>query len=432
MNTYLYKEAILMTSLDYAKKMDQQDPLKHYKHKFSIQENIYYMDGNSLGLCSVNAKDSLMDVLNEWSNEGIKIWGSRGGKYYNYPQLLGEKMSKLIKANPEEVVAMGSITSNLHQLLATFYRPTKTRYKIVVDELNFPSDIYAVKSILELQGQSIESALKVIKSRDGKFLDEKDIIEAMDEDVAVALLPSVLYRSAQILDMESITAAAHKKGAIIGWDLAHGIGAIPYDFSKSEPDFAVWCTYKYLNGGPGSTAGLYVNRRHFGKSVGLKGWFGCSPEKQFAMSHDFYAAEDARAFLQGTPNMLSMAPLEGALDMFIEAGMENLREKSLLLTDYLVELIEEKLTPLGFSVGSPLEHKERGGHIALEHDDAYPISIAMRNEGVIPDFRDPNVIRLAPVAFYIGFEDVYRVVEIIEKIVKEGTYKEAKSDELVY
>ena len=421
-----------MTSLEYAKKMDQKDPLKNFKSRFSVQKDTYYMDGNSLGLCSVDAKDTLIDVLNEWRNEGIKIWGSRDGKFYNYPQLLGEKMSRLINAKAEEVVAMGSITSNLHQLLATFYHPSKTRFKILVDELNFPSDIYAVKSILELHGQTIDTSLKVVKSRDGKFLDEEDIIDAMNEDVAIALLPSVLYRSAQILDMESITAGAHKKGVIIGWDLAHGIGAIPYDFSKSEPDFAVWCTYKYLNGGPGSTAGLYVNRRHFGKSVGLKGWFGCAPEKQFQMSHDFYGADDARAFLQGTPNMLSMAPLEGALDMFLEAGMENLRKKSLLLTDYLVELIEEKLAPLGFAVGSPIEHKKRGGHVALEHDDAYQISIAMRKEGVIPDFRDPNVIRLAPVPFYIGFEDVYRVVEIIEKIAKEGKYKEAKSDELVY
>ncbi|MDY0236526.1 MAG: kynureninase [Gudongella sp.] len=421
-----------MSSLDYAKEMDQKDPLKDYKSKFSVQENIYYMDGNSLGLCSVDAKDSLIDVLNEWSNEGIKIWGSRGGKFYNYPQFLGEKMSKLINARPEEVVAMGSITSNLHQLLATFYHPTKTKYKILVDELNFPSDIYAVKSILELKGQNLEDSLKVIKSHDGKFLDEQDIIDAMDDDVAIALLPSVLYRSAQVLDMDTITAAAHKRGVIIGWDLAHGIGAIPYDFSKSEPDFAVWCTYKYLNGGPGSTAGLYVNRRHFGKSVGLKGWFGCTPEKQFVMSHNFCGAEDARAFLQGTHSMLAMAPLEGSLDMFLEAGMDKLREKSLLLTDFLVKLIEEKLLSLGFTVGSPLEHKNRGGHIALEHDDAYQISIAMRKEGVIPDFRDPNVIRLAPVAFYVGFEDVYRVVEIIEKIAKEGKYKEAKSDELVY
>lgn len=421
-----------MSNLDYAKKMDQNDPLRDYKSKFSLQEGTYYMDGNSLGLSSVDSKNSLIDVLNEWATEGIKIWGTKSGKYYNYPQFLGEKMSRLINSKAEEVVAMGSITSNLHQLLATFYKPSKTRYKILVDELNFPSDIYAVKSILELHGQDLDASLKVVKSRDGKFLDEKDIIDAMDDDVAVALLPSVLYRSAQILDMESVTAAAHKNGIVIGWDLAHGIGAIPYDFSKSQPDFAVWCTYKYLNGGPGSTAGLYVNQRHFGKSVGLKGWFGCSPEKQFQMSHDFHGAADARAFLQGTPNMLSMAPLEGALDMFLQAGMENLRKKSLLLTDYLVKLIEEKLVPLGFTVGSPIDHKKRGGHIALEHDDAYQISIAMREAGVIPDFRDPNVIRLAPVAFYIGFEDVYRVVEIIEKIAIEGKYKEAKSDELVY
>lgn len=421
-----------MRNLEEARKLDAKDALFQYRNRFALEEGILYMDGNSLGLCSIDAKETLFDVLDVWEKEGIKIWGAHEGKYYQYPRFLGEKMSQLIGAYADEVVAMGSITSNLHQALTTFYQPNETRYKILVDELNFPSDIYAVQSVIGLKGLTLEKALKTVKSQDGRTLEEDDIIEAMTDDVALVLMPSVLYRSAQVLDMKKITAAAHERGILIGWDLAHGIGAITYDFKNVNPDFAVWCTYKYLNGGPGATAGLYINRRHFGGEVGLKGWFGCKPEKQFAMSHTFFAADDAGAFLQGTPNMLSMAPLEGALDMFLEVGMDKLREKSLALTDYLAELIEERLVPLGFSNGTPMEPHRRGGHIALEHDDAYRISLAMRTAGVVPDYRAPNVIRLAPVPLYVGFEDVYRVVEIIEDIVKKGTYKDASSDQLVY
>lgn len=421
-----------MTHINDARKMDEMDELYTYRDRFALEEGVYYMDGNSLGLCSIDAKETLLDVLDVWEKEGIKIWGTQEGKYYQYPRFLGEKMRRLIGANADEVVAMGTITSNLHQALTTFYKPTEKRYKILVDDLNFPSDIYAVQSVIELNGLSLEKALKKVVSKDGKTLDEDEIIRAMTEDVALILLPSVLYRSAQILNMKEITQAAHDRGILIGWDLAHGIGAIPYDFKDINPDFAVWCTYKYLNGGPGSTAGLYINRRHFGENVGLKGWFGCKPETQFAMSHTFDPAMDARAFLQGTPNMLSMAPLEGSLNLFLEIGMEKLRTKSLALTSFLADLIEERLKPLGFSNGTPMDPTKRGGHIALEHQDAYLISLAMRKAGVIPDFREPNIIRLAPVPLYVGFEDVYCVVEIIEKIMMDKTYKDVHSTEQVY
>lgn len=421
-----------MRDLDYAKQMDATDALYQYRNRFALEEGIYYMDGNSLGLCSIDAKETLLDVLAIWEKEGIKIWGTQDGKFYHYPRFLGEKMSQLIGAHADEVVAMGSITSNLHQALTSFYKPNEKRYKILVDALNFPSDIYAVQSVITLKGLTLDHALKKVESQDGRTLDENDIIAAMTEDVALILLPSVLYRSAQVIDMKKITRAARERGIIIGWDLAHGIGAIEYNFKDVNPDFAVWCTYKYLNGGPGATAGLYINRRHFGTEAGLKGWFGCQPEKQFIMSHTFYGAEDAGAFLQGTPNMLAMAPLEGSLNMFLEVGMEKLREKSLALTTYLSELIEMRLKHLGFANGTPMEAHRRGGHIALEHDEAYRISLAMRSAGVVPDYREPNVIRLAPVPLYVGFEDVYRVVEIIEDVVVSGKYQDASSDQLVY
>lgn len=421
-----------MTSLKYAKTMDSKDHLLPYKSKFLIPSKTYYMDGNSLGLCSQDSKTTLLETLEDWIEFGIQIWGIKEGKYYNYPRTLGAKMSQLIGARPHEVVCMGSITSNLHQLLATFYKPTENKYKILVDDLNFPSDIYAVKSILELKGFDLEESLVSVHSNDGRYLDEQEIIRAMDDKVALILLPSVLYRSAQVLDIEKITKEAHKRDILIGWDLAHGIGALVYDFNKIQPDFAVWCTYKYLNGGPGSSAGLYVNQKHFDKTVGLKGWFGSLPTKQFEMSHDFISANDAGAYLQGTPNILSMASLEGALDLFIETGMDQLRKKSLDLTDYLIRLIDDELERYGFKVGSPREHFKRGGHVALEHDKAYEISLAMRKAGVVPDYRAPNVIRLAPVPMYVSFEDVYHVVQIIKEIMEAEQYLNQESDQLVY
>jgi kynureninase len=401
--------------------MDQTDTLSHYKSRFYLEKDTFYMDGNSLGLMSKDAEESMFKVMTDWKIEGIKIWGAKEGKYFMYPQQLGAKMSDLIHAKPEEVIALGSITTNIHQILTTLYQPTETRYKILVDELNFPTDIYAVKSVLRLKGY--EHALDVIKSEDGKTLSEETIIAHMNDDVAVILLPAVLYRSAQLLDMKRLTMEAHKRGILIGWDLAHSIGAVNHDFNSFEPDFAVWCTYKYLNGGPGSVGGLYINRRHFDKSAGLQGWFGNKNDSQFQLRNSIDQTADASGWLQGTPHIMSLAALEGSLDMYLEAGIDNLRKKSLKLTDYLMAQINERLLTYGFTIGNPLESDRRGGHVCLEHDDAYRISSALRDYGVIPDFREPNVIRLAPVPLYVSFEDVYHVVEIIVAIVKNNKHE---------
>lgn len=409
-------------TLEGAKNLDATDPLRSYRTRFAIQPHEIYMDGNSLGLCSIDAKEALVDLLEVWEAEGIKIWGAADGKYFRYPKVIASMMSHLINAAPEEVAVMGSITTNLHQMLATFYEPSETRYKILVDELTFPTDIYAVESVLELKGYRVEDSLVRIRSKDGRTLDEEDIVNAMNEDIALILLPSVLYRSSQLLDMKRITHAAHQRHILIGWDLAHSIGSVPHDFNEIQPDFAVWCTYKYLNGGPGSTAGLYVNRRHFGKPAGLRGWFGNKDETQFLMRHAFDQDPTAWGMLQGTPHIFSMAPLEGALKPFLSAGMGPLREKSLKLTGYLMALIDQMLSPYGYTVGNPRDDARRGGHVALEHAEAYRISLALRDLGVVPDYREPNVIRLAPVPLYVSFEDVFRVASLLERIAKERLY----------
>ncbi|HZH92789.1 MAG TPA: kynureninase [Tissierellaceae bacterium] len=414
--------------LEFAKAMDEKDVLKGFRARFYIHEDEIYMDGNSLGLASRDAEDSLQNMLRVWKEEAIRIWGAEDGRYFNYSKVLAEKAKDLINADAEEIIFMGSITTNIHQALATFYKPTEDRYKIIVDELNFPSDIYATKSIIELKGYSIEDALVRIGTRDGRTILEEDIIAEMKDDVALILLPSVLYRSSQLLDMERITREAHDRNILVGWDLAHSMGSVPHDFKKIDPDFAVWCTYKYLNGGPGATAGMFINKRHFGESSGLKGWFGSKDESQFLMSHDFDQDRDANGWLLGTHSLFSMAPIEGSLDMFNEAGMDNIRKKSLHITAYLMYLIDSKLARYGYSVGNPRENSRRGGHVALEHEEAYRISLALRDNKVIPDYREPNVIRLAPIALYNTYQEVYRLVEILEEIVVSKAYEKYTLD----
>ncbi|MTK12791.1 MAG: kynureninase [Clostridiaceae bacterium] len=409
--------------LEFAKELDKLDKLHNIRDRFYQNEGEIYMDGNSLGLSSKDAEESLLNVFNVWRKEGIKIWGVEDGRYFNFPKNLAEKLKNLINADANEIIVMGSTTSNIHQGLATFYKPKKERYKIIVDELNFPTDIYAVKSMINLKGYNVEDALIEIKSRDGRTICEEDIISKMEDDVALILLPSVLYRSAQLLDMELITSEAHKRGIVIGWDLCHSMGSVPHDFKKIDPDFAVWCSYKYLNAGPGTTAGMYINKKHFNKSTGLRGWFGCKDESQFLMSHDFDQDKDANGWLLGTHNMFSMAPLDGVLNIFNEVGMESIRAKSLHITAYLMYLIDNKLSKYGYSIGNPREDHRRGGHVCLEHDEAYRISLALRDNNVIPDYREPNVIRLAPIALYTSYEEVYNLVEILEKIVKDKEFE---------
>lgn len=409
--------------IDYAKEMDSQDQLKSFKERFYLGEGELYFDGNSLGPYSKDAEEAIYNMLDVWKKEKILMWNIEDGRYFKYPQYLGSLFTPLVNADANEITVTNSTTINIHQALATFYKPTKNRYKILVDDLNFPTDIHAAVSQVKLKGLDPEDAIKIVKSRDGRIIEEDDIIDALTEDVAVALLPSLLYRSAQLLDMEKVTKVAHEKGIIIGWDLCHSIGSVPHDFKKIDPDFAVWCTYKHLACGPGSNAALYINKKHFGTEPGLAGWHGNKKETQFLLKHEHDPEKDVDAGLTGTPNMLSMAPIEGVVKLFNEAGIDNIRKKSLELTDYLIFLIEERLAKYGFANGTPIDHKRRGGHVALEHKEAYRICLALKEKKVIPDFREPNVIRLAPVALYCSFEDIYKLVDILEEIAITKAYE---------
>ncbi|HLR04086.1 MAG TPA: kynureninase [Virgibacillus sp.] len=407
----------------YAERMDNNDELRSFQKEFYIPENTIYLDGNSLGLLSKRAEQSLYKLLESWKTFAIDGWTEGEHPWYYLSENLGEKTSPLIGASPDEVLITGSTTLNLHQLISSFYTPKDHRSKILADELNFPSDIYAMKSQIVLKGFEPDKALIQVKSDDGHTFNTKTIIDHMTDDIALIVLPSVLYRSGQILDMETLTKEAHKRNILIGFDLCHSIGAIPHKLSEWDVDFAFWCTYKHLNAGPGSVGGLYVNEKHFGKTPGLAGWFSSDKTKQFDMEHDLTPAGDAGAYQIGTPHVLSAAPLIGSLEMFQEAGIENIRKKSLQLTDFMMRLVRSQLADYDFNIANPVDDLERGGHIFLEHPEAARISKALKQDGVIPDFRNPNGIRLAPVALYNSFTDVWKAVQILKTIMDEDRYK---------
>lgn len=409
-----------------AKQLDEMDSLARFKQEFYQTDNQIYMDGNSLGLMSKRAEAKLLEVAESWKIHGIDGWMEGNDPWFTMAEDLSARIAPLVGAKPHEVMVTGSITSNIHQMLSTVFHPTAERFAIVVDELNFPSDIYAVESHLRLRGLDPETCMKKVKSRDGYTLELQDILNELTDEVALIMLPSVLYRSGQLLPIREITAAAHEKGILAGFDLAHSIGALPHELHDSGADFAVWCHYKYMNSGPGGTGGLYIHERHHQLLPGIAGWFGSDKTKQFDMDHSFTKAEGAGAYQIGTPNIFSMAPLLGSIEIFEEADIQAVRQKSLGLTNWLRDLIAQHIPAL--EDVTPLEDEARGGHIALAHEEAARICKALKEAGVVPDFRAPNIIRLAPVALYTSYGDVSEVVVRLKRIMDNEVYKKFSND----
>jgi kynureninase len=400
---------------------DARDPLASFRDRFYIPDGTLYFDGNSLGLLSREAEQAVLHALEAWRTRAIDGWLSGDRPWFHIGEELGALQANLVGALPSELVVTGSITTNLHALLATFFQPSGERTKIVADELDFPSDLYALQSHLRLRGFNPSEHLVLVPSRDGRTIDEADIEEALARpDVALAWLPSVLYRSGQLLDIERLTRAAHAHDLPIGFDCAHSAGCVPHRLHDWGVDFGVWCTYKYLNAGPGSVGSLYVHERHFGRSPGLAGWWGSDKERQFEMAPEFTPASGAGAWQISTPSVLGAAALYGSLQVIHEAGLDRLREKSVALTALLIELAERDLVPLGYSIGTPCEAQRRGGHVAIEHPRAAHIVDALKARGIVPDFRMPNVIRLAPVPLYTRFSDVGKLVVALQEIAERG------------
>ena len=414
----------------YALELDAKDPLAGYKERFYHLPRAIYMDGNSLGLMSKDAERALNRVVEEWKTLGIKGWNSAKIPWITYAEKLGELQAPLVGAETEEVVVTGGTTINLHTLVASFYKPMGKKTKIIADELNFPSDLYALSAQVRLRGGDPDEDLILVESHDGLLIEEDDIIDVMGSEVQLALLPSVYYRSGQLLDMKRLTEEAHNRGIIIGFDCSHSVGVVPHNFNDWDTDFAFWCNYKYMNGGPGSTGSIYVNKKHFGARPGLAGWFGNDRSTMFEMRTEFEPAGTASAWQIGTTTMLSTAPIEGSILMMREVGIENIREKSLKITGYLMFLIDEMLSeePYNYGIATPREPDRRGGHVGVTHEDAWRINQALIDRGVIPDFRPPNIIRLAPIPLYTSYYDIWKVSQHLQAVVDEEEYKRYSSD----
>lgn len=419
-------------SLTIAKELDDSDSIAGFRDRFYRPGGKIYLDGNSLGLLSRDAERSLLGVLEKWKTGGIGGWLEGDSPWFTMAEALSARVAKLVGADADEVAIANSMTINLHQLLATLYKPKAKRTKVLIDAHSFPTDRYALRSHLRLRGLNADEHIVIVPAGESRFLDEDQIEKALtNPELQMALFPSVVYTTGQLLDLKRLCRAAQANGVIIGLDMSHSVGVIPHALDDWGADFAGWGHYKWLNAGPGSVAGLYLNRRHFNASgvvdAGLAGWWSVHKDSMFEMSDEFFPGMGASALQIGTPAVLSMAPIDGALLSIEEAGPERIREKSLAMTNFLIELADAELADFGFRVGTPREAERRGGHVSLEHDEAQPISMALRARGVIPDFRKPNVIRFAPSPLYNTFKEVWEAVRILKDIVATGTHKNFES-----
>jgi kynureninase len=404
-----------------AAELDAADPLASFAAEFHKPPGVIYLDGNSLGLMCKSAEASLNEAVESWRTRAILGWTEGPDPWFEMSRKAGRLLAPLLGTEPANVMVGQSTTVNLHQLLATYYDPTGAAPRILIDEWCFPSDRYAVESHLRLRGRDPATDLVVIRYRD-HVLSEAHILAEADNGVGLAVLPSVVYRTGQLLDMRSLTWEARKRQVIVLWDCSHSAGVVPHRFGADEIDLAFGCTYKFLNGGPGAVGWLYVNPMFLGAEPGLAGWFGSDPARQFEMSAEFTPAADAGRFLIGTPHVLSLAPLIGALGLVKRAGLDIIRQKSLDLTGLILARVENKLQQFCVRIVTLREKDRRGGHVTLAHPAAGKLSRALRARGVIPDYRPSDLLRLAPAPLYTSFAECERAVDILEEILATGDY----------
>ena len=401
--------------------LDAADPLAPFRAEFFLPPGQIYLDGNSLGPLSRRAEAHLARVVAEWRTLGIGGWTDAAPPWLTLAETVAEKLAPLVGATPDEICVTGQTTSNLHQLLATLFEPAHpTRRVILGDALNFASDTYALARHLRLRGLDPDAHLRLVPARDSRALWLDDLLNAFTADVQLAVLPAVVFTSGQLLDVATLTRKARARGILIGWDCSHSIGAVPHTLGGVDgPDFAFWCNYKWLSAGPGAVGGLFLHRRHHGRAPGLAGWWGVRLDRRFAMAPTHEPATAAAALHIGTPHLLSLAPLLGSLELIAEAGgVAALRAKSLALTEFLLARCDAELAPLGFSIATPRSPTARGGHLALAHPDAWRICQALKAAGVIPDFRGPDLIRLAPSPLFNTFAECAATVSRLAHIVR--------------
>jgi kynureninase len=415
-------------TLEFAKQLDAADPLKEYRDKFYFpmmhgRETVYFT-GNSLGLQPKTTQDYVLDELEDWATFGVEGHFHARKPWLSYHEQFAEPVSKIVGALPEEVVVMNQLTVNLHLLLVSFYRPAKARYKILCEAKAFPSDQYALESQVKFHNLDPADAIIEIGPREGEhIIRHEDILEAIEKNkdsISLVMIGGVNYYNGQVFDMKAITEAGHKAGAIVGFDLAHAAGNLKMELHNWNVDFACWCSYKYLNSGPGGVSGVYINKRHLNKPeiIRFAGWWGHDKETRFKMEKGFIPMPTAEAWQMSNAPVLSMAAHKAAVDIFDEAGMEALVTKAENLTGYLEFIIDDinKSLEQKLEIITPRDKKQRGCQLSIvAHGRGKDLFNTLTKEGVISDWREPNVIRCAPVPLYNSFEDVFRFGEILKR-----------------
>jgi kynureninase len=422
-------------SLTYAQQLDSQDPLAEIRQQFSIpkQENgddEYYFTGNSLGLQPKLAREYVIEFLDSWQQRGVKGHFEGDYPWMPYHEFLTEQAAQLVGAQHDEVVMMNSLTANLHFMMVSFYQPQGKRTKILIEDHAFPSDHYAVASQLKHHGLAEQDNMLLWQPRQGEELlnhdDLYNIIEEQGDEIALILLPGVQYYTGQVLDMKTITKKAHAKGIKVGFDLAHAVGNIELSLHDWQADFACWCSYKYLNAGAGSVAGCFVHQQH-AQNTSLNrfaGWWGHNKETRFKMANDFQPIASAEGWQLSNPPVLSLAAIRGSFDVIkMAGGITVLRKKSLKLTQYLLDLLNQELDGK-ITVITPTAEHQRGCQLSLMIDkkiintlgiDGKTLFNRIEAKGVTTDWREPNVIRVAPVPLYNSFSDIYHLVRILKE-----------------
>jgi kynureninase len=411
----------------FALQLDSEDPLRHFRQKFHLplgkdDKPLIYFAGNSLGLMPKAARAIVEEELDDWAKLGVDAHHAASTPWYTYHEALREPTARLVGAKPLEVICMNSLTVNLHLMMATFYRPASSRFRILMEEPAFPSDTYAIKTQIAHHGLDPRDALILSRARKGEFtIQTEDIIDLIEKNagqLAVVMLAGVNFFTGQLFDIEKITAAARKRGIVVGFDLAHAVGNVPLTLHDWNVDFAVWCSYKYLNAGPGAVAGAFVHERHATntKLLRLAGWFGNDPNTRFRLhlEPEFVPVASADGWQISNPPIFAMAPLRASLAVFDDAGgMGGLRAKSTGLTGYL-EFLLTKIGSKKFTLITPRNPDERGCQLSiLAHEHPKELLKELETANVKCDFREPNVIRVAPTPLYNTFHEVWRFARIL-------------------
>ncbi|MGB0754050.1 MAG: kynureninase [Candidatus Pseudothioglobus sp.] len=393
------------------KHLDKQDPLSKYREEFFLPKNTIYFDGNSLGPVPTKTIKNLNKTINEeWGKDLINSWNK--ANWINLPQTLGDKIAPLLGAKSGEVVVVDSTSLNLFKVLTSALRLNKNRKKVVSESTNFPSDLYILEGVNGMLNNHYECQL---------IDDDINFEKYIDSSTAVVMLSHINYKTGRISDMKKITDYAHQQGALVVWDLSHSVGVIPMDLHNIGVDFAVGCTYKHLNGGPGAPGFLYVHSDLIAiVSQPLSGWLGHSDP--FAFETKYTPANNINKFICGTPSILSYKAVESALDIFDEISLEQVREKSIQLSELFIKLIQQECGDFGFELFSPIDAALRGSQISYKHENAYPIMQSLISRGIIGDYREPNILRFGISPLYMRYEDVWSAIICLKNIMQSNEW----------